>query len=160
MSGGASSPTLTTSSQLTHTPPLGPDLLCFPGKGQSLLSKALQAVKGSASAPTLVTSWSALPTATGGERQGWEGIISKSMPPHSKGVAGPGLPCPWGQLTSAPTTSASSVQGVGVQSGQAQTALWLLQPQGQLSQLLEIAGSDGEGHLLSAHGLLSSRLWD
>lgn len=105
-------------------------------------------MRGSASSSTLVTLWSALSSATGGERQIRESIISKSIPLHSRGVPGSALFHPWGQLTCVPTTSASSaVQGKAQVPKGVGRALWLLWPQGQLSQLLEIPRSDvGEGN--------------
>lgn len=127
--------------QLTHIPPLS--AAGSEGQGQLFHFRTL---------------WSALPSATGGERQRRESIISKSKPLHSRGVSGPSLLHPWGQLTCAPTTSASSaVQGKAQGPKGAGRALWLLWPQGQLSQLLEVARSD-VGEDISSASMVSHAL--
>lgn len=101
------------------------------------------------SSPTLMTSWSTVPTATDGERQRW-GRVASPSPCHltagkwqgqhslTLGASSPVPPPPVLALL----YRLCKAQGPK----EAGRALWLLWLQGQLSQLLEIARSDvGEG---------------
>ena len=88
-SGRANSLTILRAISAANPPP-GPVLLCFLGEVQGSLSQVLHGEANRASS-ALVTSGPALLTATGGELQNRQGIISTPMTSHWRQVLGPTL---------------------------------------------------------------------